>query len=503
MLDSLQAALESAKVAQREWKRVPVSERARLAGRVAGQIERQALELCQLFELPYRQSDRETLSSELLPLAAAAQWLAKNAASVLQEKRLGQRGIPFWLGKLSVSLQNEPYGLVLILATWNYPWFLMGVQSLQAIVAGNAVCVKPAEGCIAIARRWRELLIEAGFPQELIVVLGSEVSEFDRAVESGVDLVLLTGGSSTGKKVLEKLAPHTVPAILELGGCDAMIVLSDQQSDRAIRSIRFSVSLNSSATCMASRRIFVQRSIYDSFRQRVAEQLSSIGKIVIQRHHREEVEWLKTDAIARGALPASLSPSGSETAVSASNPSSRQIEQANDRWQWIDPILLYDVPIDAPIMMCEVFAPLLLFVPYDSEEELVSLHNASPHGLSASIFGPTDQARQIASQLNAGFVTINDTIVPTADPRVPFGGRGASGWGVTRGLQGLLALTRPKVVSARKGNWLPHLDLPHPSDSSLLFGMLSLLHGETWGRKWKGLKSMVKAIRERSTQKRS
>ena len=116
-----------------------------------------------------------------------------------------------------------------------------------------------------------------------------------------------------------------------------------------------------------------------------------------------------------------------------------------------------------------------------------------PFALTASIFGPIEDALRIVRFVTAGFITINDIIVPTADPRLPFGGRGESGFGVTRGNEGLLEMTSPKVVSTRLGSWLPHAKLPEPADEELLDGLLQFSHHNRLKTRLQGLLQTVKA----------
>jgi acyl-CoA reductase-like NAD-dependent aldehyde dehydrogenase len=138
----------------------------------------------------------------------------------------------------------------------------------------------------------------------------------------------------------------------------------------------------------------------------------------------------------------------------------------------------------------DVFAPWLALVPVRDEAAALEAADACPFALGASIFGPAEAARRVALRVRAGSVCINDLIVPTADPRLPFGGRGRSGFGVTRGAEGLLDMTVPKAISTRTGRFRPHLDAKLGADAGKLLTMIRLLHGD-WQERW----SAVKALR--------
>lgn len=133
----------------------------------------------------------------------------------------------------------------------------------------------------------------------------------------------------------------------------------------------------------------------------------------------------------------------------------------------------------------------------DSDEESVELAASCGYALGASVFGDIEGARQLATRIRAGVVVINDIIVPTADPRLPFGGRGKSGFGVTRGAEGLLEMTVIKAVTVRRGNWRPHFDPSHPADRDLFRGLISSLHGSSLRQRFQGFVQMSRAAMAR------
>ena len=131
-------------------------------------------------------------------------------------------------------------------------------------------------------------------------------------------------------------------------------------------------------------------------------------------------------------------------------------------------------------------------------EEAVQMHNACPFGLGAAVFTrDVRRGEEVASQLRAGAVVINDVIAPTAHPATPFGGRGSSGWGVTQGEEGLLAMTVPQVVSVRRGSFRPHVDeglKPNPATADVTRGLLRFSHARTLGERWRGLRQLIRGM---------
>jgi acyl-CoA reductase-like NAD-dependent aldehyde dehydrogenase len=231
-------------------------------------------------------------------------------------------------------------------------------------------------------------------------VLPAEDEAGRAALAAGPDKVLLTGSAATGRAVLRDAAGRLIPVTAELSGCDALFVLPGADLERVARAIRFGLTLNGGATCIAPRRVFVPRGLAHELEERL------------------------TAAVA-GSVPVTV-------------------------------------------------------VPVASSAEALELAARSPYALGASVFGPERAARALAGRVRAGVVTINDVIVPTADPRLPFGGRGASGFGVTRGAEGLLELTAVKAVAVRRGRWLPHLEERAPEDGEILRALLALDHAPRW-----------------------
>jgi len=129
-------------------------------------------------------------------------------------------------------------------------------------------------------------------------------------------------------------------------------------------------------------------------------------------------------------------------------------------------------------------------------DQAVAMINECPYRLAASVFGPVADARRLAGRLDVGTVTINDLIAPTADPRLPFGGRGRSGFGVTRGREGLLAMTTAKVVAVRRGRFLPHLQSRTAADEAILHGLLHWSYAGDWSKRLAGLRRLVRGVKK-------
>ncbi|HET8721044.1 MAG TPA: aldehyde dehydrogenase family protein, partial [Nitrospira sp.] len=345
---------------------------------------------------------------------------------------------------------------VLILAPSNYPLFVPGVQVLQALATGNVVRVKPAPGCSAPLLRMADLLAQSGLPRGILEVLGDTVEAAERAIGARPDKVILTGTVETGRSVLSSLAQFVIPATMELSGCDAAFVCEDADLDLAANALLYGLRLNRSATCIAPRRVFCVRRHLPAFAERIEMGLSQLPAVNLPAARRAKVEALLDDAERQGAQVI--------------------IGQTVDRDRF-SPVLVHNAVPSMALLQADVFAPVLSLVEVRDLDEALDGNRQCPYALGASIFAAPDTAAKLADLIEVGVVTINDVIVPTADPRLPFGGRRASGFGVTRGREGLLDMTVPKVTIERRGRFRPHYAPPRDDDVDLYLAYIEAVHG--------------------------
>ena len=464
--------VSAARRAGAAWSSLPVRQRLKVVREIRHRLAEQMDDLAATVTLPSRRV-AETLAAEILPLADACRFLEREAEALLAPRPLGRRGRPFWLSGSAVELWREPFGVVLILGPSNYPLLLPGVQALQALVAGNAVLLKPGRGASEAARRLTRLMAEAGVPDGLVTLLDEDPETAREAISAGVDKVLLTGSSGTGEQVLGDLAASVTPATLELSGCDAVFVRQDADLGLLARALLFGATFNGSFTCIAPRRVFVHRAVQAELESRLASELAEVAPSTVSREIAVSLRRATQAALDGGARLAC----GEIPAVGV-------LGEVRLR-----PLVLADVESSMEIVQSDLPAPLLSLIPVGSEEEALVLDRDCPFHLGASIFGDAEAARALAERIDAGVVVINDLIVPTADPRVPFGGRGASGFGVTRGAEGLLELTRVKAVIRRGGKFRPHFEPSTPEQENLMRSFVRLGHS-------RGIASRLRAMLE-------
>lgn len=477
--DQVLAALEAARAAQLQWSQTPFAQRSAHLRALARWIVQHHVEFCDAIEIPQRRSSAETIAAELIPLCGAIRWLERNAAKVLRERTIGWWGRPVWMWGVRSHVQRRPRGVVLIISPFNYPLLLPGSQLLHALAAGNAVLLKPSPGCERVAALLCDGLRAAGFPVDLVACLPSEARYAQAAIEAGVDYVVLTGSGATGRSVLSQCAQTLTPAAVELSGCDAAIVLPSADIGRTADAIAFGLGINSGATCIAPRRILALGDTWRGLAPALDTRLAALPASIVHPPARDQVLAKVEDALRRGAVDR----------CGTWDP--QRLMQAGA----MQPLVLERVEPQWPIVRSDVFAPVTNVIECRDVEDALQREASCPFALGVSIFGNTSEARRIAHRLRAGSITVNDLIMPTADPRLPFGGTAESGFGSTRGAEGLLSMTHPQVTSVREGRMALHLDPRYAGNAELLAGMLTFFYGGGWKRRLGGAWQMVRAAR--------
>lgn len=456
------------------WSAMPAKHRCAVIGSAAREIAEDADQLVRLCRSDQRTDDLETITAELLPLCAALRFLRRSGPRLLRPRRLGIAGRPVWLWGVRQTVERIPLGSLLVLGTWNYPVLLPGVQAAQGLAAGNRVLLKPSPGTEAVTRSLVDCFHRAGVPRSALVQLESDPRAAVDAIDSGVDLVVLTGSAATGRQVLARAAPALTPAIMELSGCDALIALASADPERVAAAIAFGLCLNGGATCIGPRRLIGPPAIVNQVLDRLRPRLAELPEQTVHPAARAAAAAAIAEALRSGATPV------------ARPCDIQQLRQSGRMF----PLVLDGVSPASPVASEDLFAPVLSAFPVESPDQAVELVNGCRYRLAASVFGQAADARRIANRLSVGSVTINDLVVPTADPRVPFGGRGESGFGVTRGGEGLLAMTAIRVTAERRGSFLPHLSARKESDAERMLGFLQCGHG-TFSRRIAGLRRLI------------
>ncbi len=460
--------------AQARWAARPLVDRLGVLRAARHRMASQTAVFTEAISPALARSAADTLVTELLPLLDAMRFLERRAHHLLAPRRLGTAGRPLWLAGVQSEVQRVPLGHVLIIGPANFPLFLPGVQTMQALVAGNAVTWKPGLGGERVARLVASTLREAGLPRGVLHVTDESVQAAQTALARGSDKVVFTGSLESGKKVLRTLAETATPAVMELSGADAVVVLPSANLPLVAEAIAFGLRLNGAEVCMSPRRLVATRGTLNSLRPLLEAELANIPPVALNDRTAASLQALAEAAEAQGA-----------TLCGEVNPQAQR------------PLLVENARPEMAIATGDVFAPVLSILEVPSVLHMPVVVNACPYALAAAVFGSLREARSLADQLHVGTVCINDLIAPTADPRTPFGGRGLSGFGSTRGPEGLLEMTAPKTVLARRRGLTQQYSLVGKREVPLFAGLIGFLHGGTLTARVKALQAMASAGRSR------
>jgi acyl-CoA reductase-like NAD-dependent aldehyde dehydrogenase len=397
-------------------------------------------QLCELMREEVRKPRDQGLLTDIAPLLAACKWLEDAAPRLLRDREVP--GKPWWMTGVRVHERRLPLGRVGIIATWNYPVQLLGIQMIQALVAGNTVVVKPSERCPKTQTRLLELAIEAGLPAGALSWVGhGREAGVNMLNTQAFDHVVFTGSTEVGQRIATTLAKTMTPATLELSGRDSAFVLEDANAKKAAHALWGALIMNSGQTCMGPRRVLVMEKVYEKFIKEIIKLASDAPTVdLIDENASQRCKELVSKALGRGARDAGLlTPTPPKLGSNVNG------DEINRRFR-VTALVDCDVTMD--VVEGRHFGPLLAIVKCHNLEEALAIHHKCDQHLAVSIFTSNAQvAPALAARLNASNVIVNDCIVPTGHPAISIGGSGPSGMGVSRGEEGLMALTRPVYLS--------------------------------------------------------
>ncbi len=492
--EEVRAAVARARKAQGKWQSTPLSQRIEFLRKFQETLREHAHELAQLICREAGKPTVEAISTEVLVVLDAAQFCIRTAHRFLRDQPL-PHGSPAMKTKRGV-LVREPYGVIGIISPWNYPFSTPAVETLGALVTGNAVIIKPSEFTPLTALELQKLAGAAGLDPDLLQVVVGEGPTGAALMESGIDKVVFTGSNATGKRVAEMAARQLIPVVLELGGKDPMLVLPDVDLDVATSGALWGAFMNAGQTCLSVERCYVHRSLYEPFLQKIAKKIAKLrvgngldsevemGPLIHERQL-QIVEAHVNDAVERGAR---LLAGG------------RRLSELGPNFY--APTLLADVTPDMRVMREETFGPLLPVAPFDTEEQAIELANDSEFGLAASVWTKDrKKGEAIARRIKAGTVMINDAISCFGISEAPHGGFKQSGIGRTHGEMGLAEMVQVKYIDS---DLLPNMPKVWWYGYGKQFerqmeSLVRLLFGPHWGAKLEGALRSTGALR-RSTR---
>ncbi len=378
--------------------------------------------------------ETEIYTSEILTVVSELHLMMRNLRKWARPERVKT---PLLLRPGRSSVRYEPFGSVLIMAPWNYPFQLLMAPLAGAVSAGNCAVVKPSEVAGNTAEVINQMIGE-GFESRYICPVQGGPETARELLKQDFDSIFFTGNSEIGRAVMKAAAEKMIPVTLELGGKCPCIVTENVSIKKAARRITWGKYFNAGQTCLAPDYVCVHRSVRQELIEEIATCIEEFygqepagspdyGRIINEKHF---------DRIMHLAESAGLT-----------------YNNADRNALYIPPGIVQDAGWDDEIMTAEIFGPLLPVLGYSTLEEVIGMLDKRPKPLALYLFSSDRKTvRRVMKSTRSGGVTVNDVLIQAASGYLPFGGVGLSGMGRYRGKSSFLAFSNPRSVMKR-GLW--------------------------------------------------
>lgn len=437
----LDAAMLTLRQGQRAWAARPLAERARIMLRFHDLVLEHRNEGLDIVQWETGKARRDAMM-ELLDVCLNARHYARDARRLLSPRR--HRGIfPLAVGVVQYQV---PKGVVGVLTPWNYPLTLAASDSIPALMAGNAVLLKPDLQTTLTALWLVGLMIRAGVPESAVRVVTGDGPEIGPKVIDRVDYVMYTGSTRAGREVAARCGERLIGCSLELGGKNAMIVREDAPIAKAAEIAERACFSNAGQLCISMERIYVHEAVADEFTAAFVERVramrmvaevgwgAEMGSLTFARQRDRTLAHI-ADAVAKGA-----------TVLTGGN------ARPEIGPFFVEPTVLAGVTDDMDVCADETFGPVVAIYPVASDEEAVARANDTEYGLNAAVVTrDLAEGQAMARRLRSGTVNINEGYGPSwGSTRAPMGGMNASGLGRRHGDEGLLKYTDSQTVATQR-----------------------------------------------------
>jgi acyl-CoA reductase-like NAD-dependent aldehyde dehydrogenase len=437
-VDAVPALVARARAAQPAWEALGFEGRARVLRRAQKWIVDNSDRVARTIVSETGKAYDDALMAEVGYAASAFGFWAKHAPRFLADEKV-RTSSPFLVGRRLV-VRYRPLGVIGVIGPWNYPLTNSFGDCIPALAAGNATVLKPSQSTPLTSLLMADALRECGLPEDVYLVATGDGATGEALIDE-VDMIMFTGSTATGKRVLERAARTLTPVSLELGGKDPMIVLADADVERAANSAVYASMQNGGQTCVSIERVYVEAPIYDDFVDRVTRKVAALRQGVPDGPGSVDVGAMtfapQLDIVSRHVEEARQAGAQVLTGGRANQ----------DGGRFYAPTVLAGVDHSMSCMTEETFGPTVAIMRVSDADEAVRLANDSPYGLAASVFGKdVARAEQVARRIEAGAACINDAQLNYFALELPMGGWKESGMGVRHGAPGIRKYCRQQSL---------------------------------------------------------
>jgi aminomuconate-semialdehyde/2-hydroxymuconate-6-semialdehyde dehydrogenase len=442
--EDVDAAIAAGKAAMAgEWGKMPTAKRLEMLHAVADEITRRFQEFVEA-EMADTGQPRSVMEHAFIPRGAANFKIFADVVKNVPTESFVM-DTPDGKGAINYSVR-KPKGVIGVISPWNAPFLLMTWKVGPALACGNAVVVKPSEETPQTAALLGEVMNAVGIPPGVYNVVngfGPDAAGEFVTTNKDVDAITFTGETRTGEAIMKAAANGCRDVSFEMGGKNAGIVFADCDFDKAIQGIFRSAFMNTGQVCLGTERVYVQRPIFEKFVEALkhkaegvkfgapTEAGSNFGPLISKEHQGKVLSYYKK-AVDEGA-----------TLVTGGGVP--EFGSDLDNGSWVQPTIWTDLPETAPVVQEEIFGPCCHIRPFDTEEEVIELANATDYGLSTTIWTTNlSCAHRMADAIDVGITWVNEWFL--RDLRTPFGGSKQSGIGREGGVHSLEFYTELRNV---------------------------------------------------------
>ncbi|WP_291967813.1 NAD-dependent succinate-semialdehyde dehydrogenase [Maribacter sp.] len=430
--DDIKAKLKKALAVETSWANLEIEDRCELLNNVAELLlerkEEYAALMTQEMGKPFSQG-----ISEIEKCAWACDFYALNAEDLLADEIIDTDADESFIS-------HDPLGCILAVMPWNYPFWQVIRFAAPTLTAGNTALLKHAQNVTGCSLAIEQLFLDAGYPEGCFQSLKAGHEEIEKLItDDGVKAVTLTGSEKAGKSIAGTAGKNLKKSVLELGGNNACIVWEDANLEEHMETMVTARMQNTGQSCIAAKRFIVCEDIYDAFLEKFTAKVNSLQSgdpmkeetfigVMAREDLAEELQKQVNDSVKKGA----------------------KVVLGNMRnGAYFSPTILTDVTVDMHVFKEETFGPVAAIIKVKNREEAIAMTANSRFGLGSMLFTEDiDAAMNIISNIPDGAFFINDMV--KSDPRLPFGGTKASGYGRELSREGILEFVNKKTVYIKK-----------------------------------------------------